>query len=82
VARRQRPRDDGPPRGYPRCYDCHKMAFPSEQVAREMILRAKIARAIRKVTRRHEVRCYPCPHRAGWWHVTSIPEWDERKEKA
>jgi hypothetical protein len=57
------------------------MAFPSEQVAREMVLRAKIARAIRKVTRRHEVRYYQCPSKAGWWHVTSIPEWENGEPK-
>lgn len=62
-------RHEAPP-SYPKCQPCQKMAFPTAEVATEMVLRAKIAKALRGRQRRREVRWYECPEGHGY-HVTS-----------
>lgn len=54
---------------------CGKFRFPSEQAAKDALLRARIARGLRGNLRRREQRAYPCPDCPGnVWHLTSRGE--------
>ena len=50
---------------------CGKCRLSSEQAAKNVVLEARIARALRNSHRRHEDRHYRC--RYGGWHTTSQP---------
>lgn len=56
---------------FARCSTCDgKRIFPSRLEAERAILQAKIARNLRGVNKRREVRVYACPVGLGF-HVTS-----------
>lgn len=50
---------------------CGKCRLSSEQAAKNVVLEARIARALRNSHRRQEDRHYRCRH--GGWHTTSQP---------
>jgi hypothetical protein len=51
---------------------CEKVTWPTEQEARQALLDAKIAKGLKRNSRRREQRAYWCPRCQGW-HLTSRP---------
>lgn len=50
---------------------CGKVGWPSEQLADDVVVRAKIAYSLRGNNRRREQRSYRCPEDQSLFHVTS-----------
>ncbi|MBP2370277.1 hypothetical protein [Pseudonocardia parietis] len=57
----------------PKTCPCGKAAFPSKAAADQLVVKAKIAHALRRNRRRREQRTYECTTRPGVWHLTSQP---------
>jgi hypothetical protein len=61
---------------------CGKIAWPTEQHAKDTLVRLKIKSALKGNTKRRESRAYPCDIAPGWWHLTSMAEWGDRASRA
>lgn len=63
----------------PRCRECRKLLFPTQQAAQDELLECMIKKTWHNEPWRKERRVYECPGGDGF-HLTAMPE--ERRESA